>query len=115
MQTRAVNNAPPQITADQSVTAPNCKSQQVKWSAHHATVKYMIQDAAHLPSPHDFGGQSIQCGDCETLHFKDECVHAAELYYVCCADNKMQLPSPLPLPPYLYSLFTAATPEVRHF
>ena len=75
----------------------------------------MIQDAAHLPSPHDFDGWFIQCSGCGALHFKDECVYAAGLYYVCCADGKVWLPSPLPLPPYLYSLFTAATSEIRHF
>ena len=75
----------------------------------------MIQNAAHLPSPHDLGDWFIWCGDCGALHFKDECVYAAELYYVCCADGKVWLPSSFSLPFYLYSLFTAATPEVRHF
>ena len=75
----------------------------------------MIQDAAHLPSFYDLDGQSIWCGDCEALHFKDECVYAAGLYYVCCADGKVWLPSPLSLPFYLYSLFTAAIFEIKYF
>ena len=75
----------------------------------------MIQDAAHLSSFHDLDDQSIQCSDCGALHFKNEYVHAAELYYICCANSKMQLSSSLSLPFYLYSLFTAATSETRHF